>query len=104
MTVHILPEKEVVSPKEIVYFNIQLQGENGVIDSGSDRKISAEVTGGELLGFGSANPCTEESYLEGTFTTYYGRAQAIVRAGDSKEVTLKIKDGEKQYISNVKIN
>ncbi|GHV06550.1 hypothetical protein FACS189485_15260 [Spirochaetia bacterium] len=32
------------------------------------------------MAFGSANPRTEECYLSGSFTTYYGRSQAVVRA------------------------
>ncbi len=31
-----------------------------------------------LLAFGSANPCTEEQYGSRSFTTYYGRALAVV--------------------------
>lgn len=42
----------------------------------------AEVSGAAVLqGFGSGNPCTQENYTAGTFTTYKGRVTAIVRAG-----------------------
>ena len=62
-----------------------------------ERKTAAlyfeSVEGGELLGFGSANPRTEESYLSGTFKTYYGFAQAIIRAGAKGTMTISADDG-----------
>ena len=42
----------------------------------------ASVSGAaSLQGFGSGNPCTEENYTTGCFTTYKGRVTAVVRAG-----------------------
>ncbi len=82
----------VASPEEsgsdIVYIPVEIVGENGVVESNADRCLTVTVTGGELLGFGSANPCTEETYHTGTFTTYYGRALAIVRAGKNTQITV----------------
>jgi len=48
------------------------------------------VQGGKLLGFGSANPCTEEVYVNGSHTTYYGRALAVVTAEKAGIVTLQV--------------
>ena len=57
-----------------------------------DRKLVLTVENGECLGFGSANPRTEESFLTGTYTTYYGSAMAVIR---KKENTiLYVTDGE----------
>ncbi|GHV82658.1 hypothetical protein AGMMS49991_12160 [Spirochaetia bacterium] len=42
--------------------------------------MNVTVEGGELLAFGSANPRTEERYDEGSFSTHYGRAMAVVSA------------------------
>lgn len=66
---------------------IELVGENGVVESNADRKLTVEVAGGELLAFGSANPCTIEQYHSGSFTTYYGRSLAIVRTCGRTTVT-----------------
>ncbi len=68
-----------VKAGDIIYYNIDIAGENGVVESNADRKLTVTVEGGELLAFGSANPRTEEEFLSGTYTTYYGRALAIVR-------------------------
>ena len=64
-------------------------------ESNADRKLTVTVAGGELLAFGSANPRTEEQYHTGSFTTYYGAALAIVRAGDSGTLTVTATDGER---------
>lgn len=76
------------SSSDIVYIPVEIVGENGVVESNADRKLTVTVEGGELLAFGSANPCTEEQYHTGEFTTYYGRALAIVRAKTGCTVTV----------------
>ncbi|MDR2483426.1 MAG: hypothetical protein LBD08_07340, partial [Treponema sp.] len=63
----------------------------GVVESNADTKLSAVVEGGELLALGSANPRTAESYLSGSFTAYYGRAQAVVRAGRPGTLTITVR-------------
>lgn len=88
--VAILPEQETARPGEILYVPIQIVGENGVVESNADRQLTVSVQGGELLAYGSANPCTEEQYHTGTFTTYYGRSLAIVRAGEHGTVTVSV--------------
>ncbi len=74
------PEDTAIRSGELVYIHIDLVGENGVVESNDDQRLSVTVEGGELLGFGSANPCTEERFDSGSYTTYYGRSLAIVRA------------------------
>ena len=86
------PEKESVSPGEIVYAPVTVEGANGVVESNNDREITVTVENGELLGFGSANPRTEERYDSGTYTTYYGRALAIVRAGVAGTMIVRAND------------
>lgn len=88
------PEEAKVSLGEIVYIPVSVQGENGVIESNADRTLTATVQNGTLLAFGSANPCTEEQYHTGTFTTYHGRALAIVRADSKGMLTLCVTDGQ----------
>ncbi len=85
------PECADVAPGGVAYVEISLVGENGVIERNADAKLSVEVENGELLAFGSANPRTEERFSDGCYTTYYGRAQAVVRAGKIGTVTLRVK-------------
>ena len=67
---------------DLAYVNITLADENGIVNPLADRKVTVHVEGvGSLLGFGSANPFTEESFTDNEHTTYQGRALAVVRAG-----------------------
>ena len=88
ISICVQPEKTSAAVGEIVYVPVALKGENGVVEANADKKLTVTVEGGELLGFGSANPCTEEQYHTGTFTTYYGRALAIIRVQNNTTVTV----------------
>jgi hypothetical protein len=79
ISIHLKPEEDTVPAGDIVYINVELADKNGVVESNADTKLDVVVEGGELLAFGSANPRTPESYTAGSFTPYYGRAQAVVR-------------------------
>lgn len=92
--VAVKPEKETAKAGEILYVPIEMVGENGVVESNADRELTVSIQGGELLAFGSANPCHEGQYHTGTFATYYGRALAVVRAGTCGKVTVSVQ-GEK---------
>ena len=97
------PEKTEVRPGEIVYVPVTIEGADGVIESNADRRLTVMIEGGELLAFGSANPCTEEQYHTGTFTTYYGRALAVVRAGETGQMTVSASDGVELSRASVSI-
>lgn len=64
--------------------------------------MTAQVSGGaRLSAFGSANPITEENYTSGQFTSYRGRALAVLRAaeaGSTAELTVSA-----QGLSDVRI-
>ena len=102
-SVAIIPEEETVKPEELLYISIQIQGENGIVESNDDRVLKISVQGGELLGFGSANPRTEESYISGTFKTYYGYTQAVVKVGSQSAVTVTVDDGTVSYIKQIPV-
>ncbi len=74
------PEETCVAVGDIAYIPVSICGENGVLESNADAKVTVSVEGGELVGFGSANPRGEENYLDGAYTTWYGRALAVVKA------------------------
>jgi hypothetical protein len=80
ISICVKPEEDAVRAGDIVYISVELVGENGVVECNADTKITVSAEGGELLAFGSANPRTPESYIEGSFTTYYGKALAVARA------------------------
>lgn len=88
-TLQVRPEKSTALPGEVIYIPINL-GDGESIECNADATLNVSVQNGQLLGFGSANPRTEERYHTGTFTTYYGQALAIVRASASGKLTLSV--------------
>lgn len=66
----------------IRFVNLVLDDIQGNVEANADRAVKLDVEGGELLGFGSAQPCTDESFVDETTTTYRGRALAVVRIPD----------------------
>ena len=58
-------------------------------ESNADTLLHAKVKGGRLLAFGSADPRTEDSFVTGTYHTYYGKAQAVVLL-DEKEIPAEL--------------
>ncbi|MBO6041121.1 MAG: DUF4982 domain-containing protein [Oscillospiraceae bacterium] len=99
----VCPEKAAVKPGGIVYVPVTVEGANGVVESNADQKLCVTVEGGELLGFGSANPRTEERFDAGEYTPYYGRALAVVRAGEAGKVTISVTDGEKSANAEISV-
>lgn len=93
------PEVSEARTGEVVYVPVELVGENGVVESNADRKLAVTVTGGKLLGFGSANPCHEEQYHTGSFTTYYGRALAVVRV--IEDTVVSVTDGKSSVSARI---
>lgn len=86
----VMPEETQVQAGEIVYVDIALTGENGVVESNDDRTLSVTVENGELLGFGSAKPNTTERFDSGSYTTYYGRALAVVRSKEPGVIRVNV--------------
>ena len=68
--------------ESLCYVRAELVDRDGNTVPNADTLLHAGVSGAaELLGFGSGNPVTDENYTAGRFTTYQGRALAILRAG-----------------------
>lgn len=93
LLLNVKAEEECVRVGEIVYVDISITGENGVIESNADAELVADVENGTLLGFGSANPCTEESFDTGSYTAYQGRALAVIRADAPGRMELTAQGG-----------
>lgn len=88
LSVVLRSEEESVKLNDLVYVNVTVEDENCVVESNADRKVKLNVENGELLAFGSANPRLVEDLRSGEYTTYYGRALAIIKA--SNPGTIKV--------------
>lgn len=76
---------------ELVYVDIDIQGENAVTETMADRELRVSVDGGELLGFGSALPYPEGyDFRSGVYPSWQGKAQAVIRPSAGGKVTLTV--------------
>ncbi len=67
---------------QLCFVMVEILDANGRIVPDAEISLQAQVSGAaSLQAFGSANPITKENYTTGTFTTYKGRAMAVLRAG-----------------------
>ena len=78
--------------QDLCFVDINLVGENAVLRSNDDAKVTVTINGPAILqGFGSARPCFTENYYSATHTTYRGHALAVIRAGyEPGEVTVTV--------------
>jgi beta-galactosidase len=97
-------ERKDVSSDSLVYIGLAFTDNSGVLKPLVKGRISLKVEGGRLLGFGSAAPYNEESYLGTSCTTYYGQALAIILADGTKELEVRSSSsfGEKTLLLPIK--
>lgn len=68
------------SPDELVYIDIYLQDDSGIMNMQAQESVTVSVSGvGILQGFGSADPQALPSYQDSTWETYDGHLLAVVR-------------------------
>lgn len=76
--------------QELVYVQVEMRDQNGVLASDDNQKITLSVDGEvEVLGFGSGNPKPNYNFNEGATELFGGRAQIIVKKPEGK-VTLTV--------------
>jgi beta-galactosidase len=65
---------------DICYVEISMVDGDGILNPGADKAVTVSVEGpGMILGFGSADPASEENYFDKTAKAYEGRLRAAVR-------------------------
>ena len=80
-------DKNTPEEAEIAYIHIAIGEEDQNVNTDVNCKISVEIEGdGELLGVGSGNPKSEESFLGNSTYTWNGRALAIVKKGKGRSL------------------
>ncbi len=87
-----VPERDSVRPGGLAYIRLQYTDQRGEVKPLERGILTVEVTGGRLLGLGSACPFNEIGYCTNRTDTYYGEALAVVQAEDSCGVTLRVTD------------
>ncbi|WP_436789969.1 glycoside hydrolase family 2 TIM barrel-domain containing protein [Yinghuangia sp. YIM S10712] len=65
---------------DLAYVTVALADADGTVHTAADRPVALELAGpGVLVGFGSADPATEERFDATERRTYEGRALAVIR-------------------------
>ncbi|MBW3093044.1 hypothetical protein KIH79_08940, partial [Bifidobacterium sp. 82T10] len=83
-----------VRPGRLAFVRVRYTDEHGITKPLERGTLRANVTGGDLLGFGCAAPFNRGSFVTGETGTYYGEALAVVRmpadaiAGHVAELTV----------------
>lgn len=90
LSIRLRQEEGEIKEGSLVFVDVDLVGENGVVESNADAALSVTVEGGTLIGFGSARARTPERFVTGTYCTYYGRALAAVLIGKTGTAALKV--------------
>ena len=74
------------------YLEICVTDANGITDTSWKGSLHLDLEGvGYLQGFASADPASEENYTKPDCTPYYGRALAVVRAGnEAGEIRVRV--------------
>ena len=90
--VKILPEKTEINAdnRDLCYLNILITDNNGDRVPDAKYEITCTVSGGELMGVFSGDPCNEDRYGSGKCHTFYGRALAVVRSDKAGTVTVNV--------------
>lgn len=78
-------DAECLRVGDIAFVDITVEDEHGTVDMGHPVRVSLEVSGGTLLGYGSADPQSLENFYDQVRTTWNGRLLAVVRADLGEE-------------------
>ena len=94
-------EENAVAPGRLCHIRLQYTDESGILKPLERGILNVEVSGGKLLGLGSACPYNEIGFCGAKTGTYYGEALAVMQAGEDKNLTLTVTDG--RYTGSVTI-
>lgn len=80
LKLQIVCDSDMQNNKELIYLPIQIVDGNGILHTSCDSRIALSIEGdGELLGFGSGNPKSEEDLTGDKCTTWNGKALVVIR-------------------------
>ncbi|MCD8364766.1 MAG: DUF4982 domain-containing protein [Clostridiales bacterium] len=85
--------------EELLFIDVQLLDAAGILATGAEGRLKAEVSGGAVLaGFGSGNPKPDYNYLDGVADTWGATALLILRktgTGEAVQIKVSTEDGLK---------
>jgi hypothetical protein len=80
LSLQLTSESDSLIGDELAFVTVSIADTAGIVEMLADDQVTIDVQGAaELIGFGSAAPATEESFVTNTHTTYRGRALVVLR-------------------------
>ena len=95
--IRLTPEKAELRADghDLVFVHIDVLDKDGRLVTDAQVTLKAKLTGvGELVGFGTANPITEEIYTVPETETFRGQAMAVIRSGYEQGMTELVVENE----------
>lgn len=83
-------EKDSYRMGDLIYLDVTIADKQGTVEANADRRLTVTAKGADLLAFGSAQPITTDRFTAGSYTTYQGRALAVLRATKPGKVVVTI--------------
>ena len=81
---------------DIAYVDVAVVDAHGILNMDETQKVAVSMEGpGEVIGYGSANPVSEENYYDTEAMTYEGRIRAAVRANGTGKIKVTFTAGDK---------
>lgn len=84
-------EQALAHAHGIAFVSVTIEGANSQVEANADERLEVSVENGVLLAFGSAQPAPTESFLAGAYTTYRGKAMAVVYRNEPGTATVVVK-------------
>ena len=77
---------------DIAYIDICMQDASGILSPNADKAVSISLDGpGEIMGYGSADPESEENYYDTVAKAYEGKLRAAVRGtGETGKIVVTL--------------
>ncbi|WP_394525589.1 glycoside hydrolase family 2 TIM barrel-domain containing protein [Paenarthrobacter nicotinovorans] len=95
-------ERIADSDDDLAFVEIEVHDSRGRLVTGDDRRITLEVSGDAVLaGMCSANPRTEERFDSPTWSTFDGRALAVVRPSGKGTATVTVRAAGLKEVTRV---
>lgn len=81
---------------DIAYVDVAVVDAHGILNMDETQRVAVSMEGpGEVIGYGSANPVSEENYYDTEAMTYEGRIRAAVRANGTGKIKVTFTAGDK---------
>lgn len=95
------PEKTVCHPGEMVYLRMRYTDDKGECKPMEKHRIRVSAINGTVMGTANGSAYFHGNYAQSEVPTYFGEAQAVVKAGAPGGMRVTITDGERTMTAEV---